>query len=175
MREYYQQSVVPQLGEQLGITNLMRIPKVSKVTLNMGVGGGDRKVVEKAAADLSLIAGQAAVITQARRSVASFKIREGFPVGCKVTLRGSRMYDFLARLVHVAIPRVRDFRGLAPRSMDGRGSFSMGIREHIIFPEIDYDSVEGMRGLDICITTTARTDDEGLSLLRTMQFPFITD
>jgi large subunit ribosomal protein L5 len=152
----------------------MRVPKITKVVLNMGVGEaiGDKKVLESAANELALIAGQKVVITKARKSIAGFKIRAGWPIGCKVTLRGERMYEFLERLVGVAIPRIRDFRGLSPKAFDGRGNYAMGVTEQIIFPEIDYDKIEKLRGLDITITTTARTDEEGRALLTALRFPF---
>ena len=152
----------------------MRVPKITKVVLNMGVGEavGDKKILDNAAAELATIAGQKVVITKARKSIAGFKIRAGWPIGCKVTLRGERMYEFLERLVGIAIPRIRDFRGLSPKAFDGRGNYAMGVTEQIIFPEIDYDKVDHLRGLDITITTTARTDDEGRALLTAMRFPF---
>ncbi len=170
----YRTEMVPRLVERLGLGNPMQAPRISKVTLNMGVGEGvsDRGVVKKAAEDLTLIAGQRAVITNARRSVAAFKVREGFPIGCKVTLRRARMYDFLERLVNVAIPRIRDFRGLDPRSFDGRGNYNIGVAEQIIFPEINYDNIDAIRGLDISITTTAVDDGQGRALLDEFKFPF---
>jgi large subunit ribosomal protein L5 len=152
----------------------MQVPRIVKITLNMGVGEAvaDKKVLENAVADLTAISGQKPLVTKARKSVAGFKIREGYPIGAKVTLRGERMWDFLERLVSIAIPRIRDFRGVNPKSFDGRGNYSMGVREQIIFPEIDYDKVDAVRGLDITITTTARTDDEGRALLAAFNFPF---
>ena len=173
-REIYQKEVVPALTKQFGYDNPMRVPKVTKVVLNMGVGEAvaDKKVLENAASDLSMISGQKVVITKARKSIAGFKIRAGWPIGCKVTLRGARMYEFLDRLVSIAIPRIRDFRGLSPKSFDGRGNFAMGVNEQIIFPEIDYDKIDKLRGLDITITTTAATDDEGRALLAALNFPF---
>jgi large subunit ribosomal protein L5 len=151
----------------------MEVPKITKITLNMGVGEalGDKKVLENAVADMEKIAGQKAVVTRARKSIAGFKVRDGWPIGCKVTLRSERMYEFLERLISIAIPRIRDFRGISPKSFDGRGNFAMGVTEQIIFPEIDYDKVDALRGLDITITTTARTDDEGRALLRAFNFP----
>jgi len=174
LHEIYKENVVPELFKQFGYTSIMQVPRIVKITLNMGVGEAvaDKKVLEHAVADLSAIAGQKAVVTKARKSVAGFKIREGYPIGAKVTLRGERMWDFLERLVSIAIPRIRDFRGVNPKSFDGRGNYSMGVREQIIFPEIDYDKVDTVRGLDITITTTARTDDEGRALLAAFNFPF---
>lgn len=174
LREFYKKEVVPALTKEFGYDNPMRVPKITKVVLNMGVGEAltDKKVLENAANDLTQISGQKVVITKARKSIAGFKVREGWPVGCKVTLRGERMYDFLERLVGISIPRIRDFRGLNPKSFDGRGNYAMGVTEQIIFPEIDYDKIDTLRGLDIAITTTAETDDEGRALLRAMRFPF---
>ena len=173
LQEYYKETVVPQLKEQLGIDNVMEVPQITKITLNMGIGEAvnDKKVIEKAVGDMTQIAGQKASVTVARKSVASFKIRDGYPIGCKVTLRRERMYEFLDRLISIAIPRIRDFRGISPKSFDGRGNFAMGVTEQIIFPEIDYDQVDALRGLDITITTSARTDDEGRALLRAFNFP----
>ena len=173
LQTYYKETVIPQLMKDLGIDNEMAVPRVEKITLNMGVGEAttDKKVMEKAVGDMTLIAGQKPIVTKARKSVASFKIRDGWPIGCKVTLRRERMYEFLDRLVNIALPRVRDFRGLSRKSFDGRGNFAMGVTEQIIFPEIDYDQVDALRGLDITITTTARTDDEGRALLRAFNFP----
>jgi large subunit ribosomal protein L5 len=173
-REFYKKEVIPALTQQFGYDNPMRVPKITKVVLNMGVGEAiaDKKVLDSATSDLSKISGQKVVITKARKSVAAFKIREGWPIGCKVTLRGERMYEFLERLVGIAIPRIRDFRGLSPKSFDGRGNFAMGVTEQIIFPEIDYDKIDTLRGLDITITTTANNDDEGRALLTAMRFPF---
>jgi large subunit ribosomal protein L5 len=151
----------------------MEVPRVTKITLNMGVGEalGDKKVLESAVADMEKISGQKVVVTKARKSIAGFKVRDGWPIGCKVTLRSDRMYEFLERLISVAIPRIRDFRGVSPKSFDGRGNFAMGVTEQIIFPEIEYDKVDALRGMDITITTSARTDDEGRALLRAFQFP----
>ena len=174
LKQFYQNEVIPALSQEFGFKNRMRVPKVSKVVLNMGVGEAvaDKKILENATNDLELISGQKVVITKARKSIAGFKIREGWPIGCKVTLRGERMYEFLERLVGIAIPRIRDFRGLSPKSFDGRGNFAMGVTEQIIFPEIDYDKIDKLRGLDITITTTARNDKEGRALLTAMRFPF---
>ena len=173
LREVYRDELVPKLKEELGFDNIMQVPRITKITLNMGVGEalGDKKVLDNAVGDLQKIAGQRPIITKARKSIAGFKVREGWPIGCKVTLRGERMYEFLDRLISIAIPRVRDFRGISPKSFDGRGNFAMGVTEQIIFPEIDYDQVDALRGLDITITTTARTDDEGRALLRAFSFP----
>ena len=173
-REFYKKDVIPVLTKEFGYDNPMRVPKITKVVLNMGVGEAlaDKKVLENAANDLTQICGQKVVITKARKSVAAFKVREGWPVGCKVTLRGERMYDFLERLVGISIPRIRDFRGLNPKSFDGRGNYAMGVTEQIIFPEIDYDKIDTLRGLDIAITTTAETNDEGRALLKALGFPF---
>lgn len=174
LKEFYRKEVVPALTQQFGYDNPMRVPKVTKIVLNMGVGEavGDKKLLDNAVAELALISGQRPVITKARKSIAGFKIRAGWPIGCKVTLRGERMYEFLERLVGIAIPRIRDFRGLSPKSFDGRGNFAMGVSEQIIFPEINYDKIDKMRGLDITITTTARTDEEGRALLSALRFPF---
>ncbi|RUO39288.1 50S ribosomal protein L5 [Aliidiomarina taiwanensis] len=170
----YKDTVVPELMKQFGYTSVMQVPRIEKITLNMGVGAAltDKKVLDNAVADLEAISGQHVVRTVARKSVAGFKIREGFPIGCKVTLRGERMWDFLQRLISIAIPRIRDFRGLNPKSFDGRGNYSMGVREQIIFPEIDYDKVDRVRGLDITITTSAQSDDEARALLSAFNFPF---
>jgi large subunit ribosomal protein L5 len=174
LKEYYRKEVVPALSEKFGFGNTMRVPKITKVVLNMGVGEAiaDKKILENATNDLSMISGQKVVITKARQSIAGFKIREGWPIGCKVTLRGERMYEFIERLVDISIPRIRDFRGLNPKSFDGRGNFAMGVNEQIIFPEIDYDKIDTLRGLDITITTTARNDEEGRALLAALRFPF---
>ena len=174
LKEYYRSSVVPELKKELGLSSVMAVPSITKVTLNMGVGEvlEDKKLLEKASQDMALISGQKPLITKARKSVANFKIRDGMAIGCKVTLRGDRMYDFLQRLLGVAIPRERDFRGLDVRSFDGRGNFSIGVREHIIFPEIDYDKVDKVRGMDISISTSAVSDKEGEMLLKAMKFPF---
>lgn len=173
LKEKYKSEIAPQLKEELGLENVMEVPRITKITLNMGVGEavGDKKVLESAVADMEKIAGQKAVVTKARKSIAGFKIRDGWPIGCKVTLRSDRMYEFLERLISIAIPRVRDFRGISPKSFDGRGNFAMGVTEQIIFPEINYDEVDALRGMDITITTTARTDDEGRALLRAFNFP----
>lgn len=174
LQEFYKETVVPQLKEKLELDNIMAVPRITKITLNMGVGEavGDKKIVEKAMADMTLIAGQKPVVTKARKSVAAFKIREGYPIGCKVTLRRERMYEFLDRLVNIAIPRVRDFRGLSARAFDGRGNYSLGVQEQIIFPEIDYDKIDSIRGMDITITTSATNDDHGRALLEAFNFPF---
>jgi large subunit ribosomal protein L5 len=173
LQEKYHTEIAPRLKEELGLANVMEVPRISKVTLNMGVGEsvGDKKVLENALGDMTKIAGQKPVVTLARKSIAGFKIRDGWPIGCKVTLRRERMYEFLERLISIAIPRVRDFRGVSPKSFDGRGNFAMGVSEQIIFPEINYDQVDTLRGMDITITTTARTDDEGRALLRAFNFP----
>ena len=173
LKAYYQKEVVPALIQQFSFDNPMRVPKIIKVTLNMGLGEAvaDKKVLEAATADLEKISGQKVVVTKARKSIAGFKIREGWPIGCKVTLRGERMYEFLERLVDISIPRIRDFRGLNPKAFDGRGNYAMGITEQIIFPEIDYDKIDKLRGLDITITTSARDDEEGRALLSALRFP----
>ena len=173
LQEHYRNNVIKQLMEQFGYDNVMRVPAITKITLNMGVGEaiGDKKVIENAVSDMQKISGQKAIVTKARKSVAGFKVREGWPIGCKVTLRRERMYEFLDRLITIAIPRIRDFRGLSPKSFDGRGNYSMGVREQIIFPEIDYDKIDALRGLDITITTTARTNEEGKALLSAFNFP----
>jgi large subunit ribosomal protein L5 len=174
LQEYYKETVVPQLREQFGYANVMQVPRLTKITLNMGVGEavGDKKVMDRAVGDMTAITGQKPVVTKARRSVASFKIRDGWPVGCMVTLRRERMYEFLDRLVNFAIPRIRDFRGLNRRSFDGHGNFSMGVKEQIMFPEIDYDQIDMIRGMDITIATTAKSDEEALALLQAFNFPF---
>jgi large subunit ribosomal protein L5 len=173
-REIYKKEIVPALTQQFGYKSVMEVPRVSKVVLNMGVGEavGDKKLLENAAADMQKIAGQKPVITKARKAIAAFKIREGYPIGCMVTLRENRMYEFLDRLISVALPRVRDFRGVSGRSFDGRGNFNMGVKEQIIFPEIEYDKVDAMRGMNITITTTAKTDAEAKALLAAFRFPF---
>ncbi len=173
LKDKYKTEIAPRLKEELGLDNVMEIPRITKITLNMGVGEavGDKKVLESAVGDMQKISGQKPVVTLARRSIAGFKIRDGWPIGCKVTLRADRMYEFLERLVSIAIPRIRDFRGISPKSFDGRGNFAMGVSEQIIFPEIEYDQVDALRGMDITITTTARTDDEGRALLRAFNFP----
>ena len=174
LQDLYRDSVAPKLKEKFGYVSVMQIPRVVKITLNMGVGGavGDKKILEGAVNDLRLISGQQPVVTKARKSVAGFKIREGWSIGCKVTLRRDRMYEFLDRFINVAIPRIRDFRGLSARGFDGRGNFNMGIREQIVFPEIDYDRIDTIRGLDVSIATSATTDEEALALLRGFNFPF---
>ena len=173
LKDKYKSDIAPRLKEELGLDNVMQVPRITKITLNMGVGEalGDKKVLENAVADMEKIAGQKVVVTKARKSIAGFKVRDGWPIGCKVTLRSERMYEFLDRLISIAIPRIRDFRGVSPKSFDGRGNFAMGITEQIIFPEIDYDQVDALRGMDITITTSARTDDEGRALLRAFNFP----
>jgi large subunit ribosomal protein L5 len=170
----YREQIANQLRERFGYATVMQVPRIEKVTLNMGVGEAiaDKKVMDNAVSDLRLISGQQPIVTKARKSVAAFKIREGWPIGCKVTLRSERMYEFLDRLINIAIPRIRDFRGLNPKAFDGRGNYSIGVREQIIFAEIDYDKIDAIRGLDITITTTARTDDEGRALLAAFKFPF---
>ena len=174
LKEQYKNEAVAKLTEQFSYANVMQMPKITKVTLNMGVGEAtsDKKLIDFATADLEKLSGQKPVVTKARKSVAGFKVREGWPIGVKVTLRGERMWEFLDRLVNIAIPRVRDFRGLNPKSFDGRGNYSMGVREQIIFPEIEYDKIDRIRGLDITITTTANTDEEGHALLSALGFPF---
>jgi large subunit ribosomal protein L5 len=173
LKHKYKSELAPQLKETLGLDNVMEVPRITKITLNMGVGEalGDKKVLENAVSDMEKISGQKVVVTKARKSIAAFKVRDGWPIGCKVTLRSDRMYEFLERLISIAIPRIRDFRGISPKSFDGRGNFAMGITEQIIFPEIDYDKVDALRGMDITITTTARTDDEGRALMRAFNFP----
>jgi len=174
LKEFYKDKVIPDLKEKLGLKSSMAVPRITKVTLNMGVGEAniDKKALEKAVEDLTLISGQKPLITKTRKSVASFKIRDGVPIGCKITLRKNRMYEFIQRLLGVAIPRERDFRGLDTRSFDGKGNYSLGIKEHIIFPEIDYDKIDKIRGMDISITTSAKNDAEGIMLLKAMKFPF---
>ncbi len=173
LKEIYETEIRPKIKEELGIKNDMQVPRIAKISLNMGVGEalGDRKLLDSAVADLETISGQKAVINNARKSIAAFKVRAGYPIGCKVTLRRSRMYEFLDRLINIAIPRQRDFRGISARSFDGRGNFSMGFTEQIVFPEIDYDKIDKIRGLNVAIVTTARTDDEGRALLRAFNFP----
>ncbi len=170
----YKETVVPQLMEQFGYDNIMQVPRITKITLNMGVGEavGNKKILENAVADMTKIAGQKPITTNARVSVASFKIRDGWPIGCKVTLRRAKMFEFLDRLINISLPRVRDFRGVSGRSFDGRGNYNMGIKEQIIFPEIDFDAVDAMRGMDIAITTTAKTNEEAKALLQAFNFPF---
>ena len=174
LREIYKKEIVPALTKQFGYQSVMEVPRVAKVVLNMGVGEavGDKKLLENAAAAMQKIAGQKPVVTKARKAIAVFKIREGYPIGCMVTLRQNRMYEFLDRLISVALPRVRDFRGVSGRSFDGRGNFNMGVKEQIIFPEIEYDKVDAMRGMNITITTTAKTDAEAKALLAAFRFPF---
>lgn len=172
-KEVYKSDVVPALKQRFQYASVMEVPRITKVTLNMGVGEAaqDKKAIEGAISDLALISGQKPLITKARKSVAGFKIRQGWPIGAKVTLRGERMYEFLERLVCISIPRIRDFRGLNPKSFDGQGNYSMGVKEQIVFPEIDYDKIDKIRGLDITITTTAKTDEEGRALLEAFNFP----
>ncbi|MEJ2576245.1 MAG: 50S ribosomal protein L5 [Gammaproteobacteria bacterium] len=173
LNQIYKEKVVPELMEKFGYKSVMQVPRIEKITLNMGVGEAvaDKKIMQFAVSDMEKIAGQKVVVTKARKSVASFKIRDGWPVGCKVTLRRERMYEFLDRLVNVAIPRIRDFRGLSARSFDGQGNYSMGVKEQIIFPEIEYDKVDALRGLDITITTSAKSDEEARALLEGFNFP----
>ena len=177
LQDHYRDTVVKQLTQQFGYKSVMEVPRIQKITLNMGVGEAvaDKKVMDNAIGDLTKIAGQKPVVTKARKSIAAFKIRVGYPVGCKVTLRGSRMYEFLDRLISIAIPRIRDFRGIPARSFDGRGNFNMGVREQIIFPEIEYDKIDALRGMDIAINTSAKTDDEARALLAAFRFPFKQD
>ena len=174
LQTIYRERIVPELKEKLGYGSIMQVPRIEKITLNMGVGEAlaDKKVLDNAVGDMRAIAGQQPIVTKARLSVAAFKVREGWPIGCKVTLRRERMYEFLDRLISIAIPRIRDFRGLSGKSFDGRGNYSMGVKEQIMFPEIDYDKIDALRGLDITITTSARTDDEGRALLEAFNFPF---
>lgn len=173
LKKVYKEEIVPKLLQEFGYKSVMEVPRITKVTLNMGVGEAsqDRKAIEGAVADMTLISGQKPVVTKARKSVAGFKIRQGWPIGCKVTLRNERMYEFLERLVDIAIPRIRDFRGLNAKSFDGRGNYSMGLKEQIVFPEIEYDKIDKIRGLDITITTTAKTNEEGKALLEAFNFP----
>ena len=172
--DFYKETVAAQLMKQFGYKSVMEVPRIEKITLNMGVGEAvaDKKVMEHAVGDMQKIAGQKPVVTKSKKSIAGFKIREGYPVGCKVTLRKDRMYEFLDRLVAVAIPRIRDFRGISGKSFDGRGNYNMGVKEQIIFPEIEYDKIDKVRGMDICVTTSARTNEEGLALLKACKFPF---
>jgi large subunit ribosomal protein L5 len=174
LKEHYREKVVPDLTAKFGYKTQMQVPRILKITLNMGVGEAvaDKKVLENAIGDMQKIAGQKPVATKSRKSIAGFKIREGYPIGCMVTLRGEHMYEFLDRLVTIAMPRIRDFRGISGKAFDGRGNYNMGVREQIIFPEIDYDKVDAVRGMNITITTTARTDEEGRALLAAFQFPF---
>lgn len=174
LQQFYQDTVTKQLMERFGYANVMQIPRITKITINMGVGEavGDKKIMDHAVADMTKISGQKPIVNLSRKSIAGFKIRDGWPVGCKVTLRRTRMFEFLDRLINIAIPRIRDFRGFTGRAFDGRGNYSMGVREQIIFPEIDYDKIDALRGMDITITTTARTDEEGRALLEAFKFPF---
>jgi len=174
LHDFYKDTVIAELQKQFNYRSVMQVPRIEKITLNMGVGEAiaDKKVLDHATNDLTAISGQKPMVTKARKSVAGFKIREGYPIGTKVTLRGERMWDFLERLVSIAVPRIRDFRGLNPKSFDGRGNYSMGVREQIIFPEIDYDKIDKIRGMDITITTTAKSDEEGRALLTAFNFPF---
>jgi large subunit ribosomal protein L5 len=174
LKALYNETVKQQLKDELSSPNIMAVPRITKITLNMGVGEalGDKKLLENAVADMTKIAGQKPVVTLARKSIAGFKVREGWPIGCKVTLRGERMWEFLDRLVDISIPRIRDFRGLNPKSFDGRGNYSMGVKEQIIFPEIEYDKVDKLRGMDITVSTTAKNNDEGRALLAALGFPF---
>ena len=173
LKKMYEDDIRSRLKEELGLDNMMQVPKITQITLNMGVGEAltDRKQLDAAVSDMTAIAGQKPIITNARRSIAGFKIREGYPIGCKVTLRRARMYEFLDRLINIALPRQRDFRGISPKAFDGRGNFSMGFSEQIVFAEIDYDKIDRIRGLDVNITTTAQTDDQGRALLRAFNFP----
>ena len=173
LHDYYRDQVVNELKNKFGYKSVMQVPRIEKITLNMGVGEAltDKKLLDNAVADLAAISGQKPLVTKARKSVAGFKIRQGYPIGCKVTLRGERMWEFFERLITIAVPRIRDFRGLSAKSFDGRGNYSMGVREQIIFPEIDYDKVDRVRGLDITITTTAKNDEEGQALLAAFKFP----
>jgi len=174
LKELYNTELRLKLKEELKLDNVMEVPRITKITLNMGVGEalGDKKVLEHAVSNMQQISGQKPVVNKARKSIAGFKVREGWPIGCKVTLRSDRMYEFLERLIGVAIPRIRDFRGISPKSFDGRGNFAMGVTEQIIFPEIDYDKIDKLRGMDITITTTARNNEEGLALMKAFNFPF---
>ena len=174
LEKFYKQEVVPSLTEKFGYTNLMQVPRLTKITLNMGVGEAatNKKILEHAVSDMAKICGQKPIVTKSRVSVASFKIRDGWPIGCKVTLRRSRMFEFFDRLINVSLPRVRDFRGVSGKSFDGRGNFNMGVKEQIIFPEIDFDQVDALRGMDIAITTTAKTDAEARALMEAFRFPF---
>jgi large subunit ribosomal protein L5 len=174
LQQLYREKLVPQLQAELGLRNLMQVPKIVKITVNMGVGEAvaDRKVVDAAVGDMTKITGQKPALCKARKAVAAFKVREGLPIGCKVTLRGARMYEFLDRLIAIAMPRIRDFRGVSPRAFDGRGNYTLGVKEQIIFPEIQYDTIDQLRGMDITITTTARDDKQGRALLQAFNFPF---
>jgi len=174
LQEFYKQSVVPQLREKFGYQSIMEVPRITKITLNMGVGEavGDKKILENAVGDMTKIAGQKPVVTKARKAIAGFKIREGYPIGCMVTLRGTRMFEFLDRFVTIAMPRIRDFRGVGGKGFDGRGNYNIGVKEQIIFPEIEYDKIDALRGMNISITTTAKTDAEAKALLAAFKFPF---
>ena len=174
LHDYYKSAIVPELMKQFGYKSVMEVPRIEKITLNMGVGEAvaDKKVLEHAVGDMQKIAGQKPVVTTARKSIAGFKIRDGYPIGCKVTLRRERMYEFLDRLITIALPRVRDFRGINGKSFDGRGNYNMGVREQIIFPEIEYDKIDALRGMNITMTTTAKTDEEARALLAAFKFPF---
>ena len=174
LQEYYKKSIVPELLGKFGYKSVMEVPRISKITLNMGVGEavGDKKILDNAVADMTKIAGQKPVVTKARKAIAGFKIREGYPIGCMVTLRGNQMYEFLDRLVTIAMPRIRDFRGISGKGFDGRGNYNVGVKEQIIFPEIEYDKIDALRGMNISITTTAKTDDEAKALLAAFKFPF---
>jgi large subunit ribosomal protein L5 len=177
LKEHYQKNCVPQLMEKFGYRSIMQVPKITKVVLNMGLGEAvqNPKIIEGAANELTMVAGQKAQVTKAKKSIATFKLRQGMPIGCMVTLRGERMWDFLAKLIHIALPRVRDFRGVSTKAFDGRGNYAMGVKEHIIFPEIDYDKIDKIKGLNICIGTTAKSDEEGRLLLAALGMPFRKD
>lgn len=174
LQEYYKETVAPELGKKFGYKSVMEIPRITKITLNMGVGEavGDKKILDNAVGDMTKIAGQKPVVTKAKKSIAGFKIRDGYPIGCMVTLRGNRMWEFLDRLVSIAMPRIRDFRGISPKAFDGRGNYNLGVKEQIIFPEIEYDKIDALRGMNISITTTAKTDEEAKALLVAFKFPF---
>ena len=174
LRSAYKDEIAAKLKEELGLDNVMQVPRITKITLNMGVGGAsqDKKLIDGAVADMQLISGQKPIVTLARKSVAGFKIREGWPIGCKVTMRGEMMHEFLERLIYISIPRIRDFRGFSAKAFDGRGNYSMGLKEQIVFPEIEYDKIDKLRGMDITITTNAVNDDQGRALLRAFGFPF---
>ena len=174
LENVYKETILPALVEQFSYKSIMQAPRITKITLNMGVGGAvaDKKILQSALSDMEKISGQKPIVTLARKSIAGFKIRDDMPIGCKVTLRSDRMFEFLDRLISISIPRIRDFRGLNPKSFDGRGNYSMGVKEQIIFPEIDYDKIDTLRGMDITITTTAQTNEEGLALLKLFNFPF---
>jgi large subunit ribosomal protein L5 len=174
LQQLYREKIIPELHQQFGYKSVMQVPKIEKITLNMGLGEavGDKKIIANAVQDMTLIAGQKPIVTKARKSIAGFKIRDGWPIGCKVTLQRNRMYEFLQRLISIAIPRIRDFRGFTSKAFDGRGNYSLGIKEQIVFPEIDYDKIDKIRGMDITITTSAKTDEEALALLKAFGFPF---